>query len=88
MCLWCNQLTLPYVLVICLQLASGVHFLHSCDVLHRDLKTDNALVSALTPTLVVKWADFGCSVPLTVATPSPYGLQKGKATPRRKRFHV
>ena len=57
------QLTLPYILDICVQLASGVRHLHACGILHRDLKSDNALVAGLTP-VVVKWADFGCSVKL------------------------
>ncbi len=54
-----------------LQLACGVKHLHACGVLHRDLKTDNALISSKDP-LVVKWADFGCSVKLD-DTDSPYG---------------
>ena len=66
-----RQLTLPYVLDICLQLTSGVRQLHACGVLHRDLKTDNALVASVLP-LVVKWADFGCSVKLSGGH-TPYG---------------
>ena len=46
--------------------------LHACGVLHRDLKSDNALVQSLTP-LVVKWADFGVSVKLATAVHSAYG---------------
>jgi serine/threonine protein kinase len=46
-----------------LQLACGVKHMHACGVLHRDLKTNNALIASLDP-LVVKWADFGCSVKL------------------------
>jgi serine/threonine protein kinase len=46
-----------------LQLAAGVMQLHAKNVVHRDLKTDNALVSAVVP-LTVKWADFGCAVSL------------------------
>ena len=58
------QLTLAYVLNICVQLTSGLRHLHAaCGVLHRDLKSDNALVQSKDP-LVVKWADFGCSVKL------------------------
>ena len=69
------QLTLPYVLDVCVQLTSGLQHLHACGVLHRDLKTDNALVAGLLP-LVVKWSDFGCGVKLTVAavSPSSYGV--------------
>ena len=51
--------------------------MHACRVLHRDLRTDNALVAGLTP-LVVKWADFGVSVKLAGATcdaATPYGGQ-------------
>jgi serine/threonine protein kinase len=56
-----------------LQLACGVKHLHACCVLHRDLKTDNALIAGLLP-LVVKWADFGCSVKLDgKAAVSTYG---------------
>ena len=54
-----------------LQLACGMKHLHACGVLHRDLKTDNALISSKDP-LVVKWADFGCSVKLDMGH-STYG---------------
>ena len=74
-----EQLTLPYVLDICVQLASGVRHLHACGILHRDLKSDNALVAGKDP-LVVKWADFGCSVKLAAA-PAPVGSSTyGKGT--------
>ena len=68
-----HQLTLPYVLNVCVQLTSGLRHLHAaCGVLHRDLKTDNALVAGKDP-LVVKWADFGCSVKLTGGPTSSAG---------------
>ena len=68
-----SQLTLPYVLNVCVQLTSGLRHLHAaCGVLHRDLKTDNALVAGKDP-LVVKWADFGCSVKLTGGPTSSAG---------------
>ena len=61
---------------ICYQLACGLLHLHGCGVLHRDLKTDNALVAAKDP-LVVKWADFGLGVKLDTSpadcAPRPYG---------------
>ena len=64
---------MPYVLNICVQLASGLLHLHAaCGVLHRDLKTDNALVHGLLP-LIVKWADFGCSVKLAAGSTSAAG---------------
>ena len=55
---WCHQLPVPYLLDVCVQLASGVHQLHEGGIIHRDLKADNALVQGRR----VKWADFGCSV--------------------------
>jgi serine/threonine protein kinase len=62
-----------------LQLACGVKHLHACGVLHRDLKSDNALISSTAP-LVVKWADFGCSVKLDVRTAaSTYGGSGGSS---------
>ena len=69
------QFTLPYVVDVCLQLTCGLRHLHACGVLHRDLKTDNALVQAVAP-LIVKWADFGCSVKLIASTTSDatYGM--------------
>ena len=76
---WCfccmclsEQLRLPYLAEVCLQLACGLSHLHSCGVLHRDLKTDNALVQSLDP-LIVKWADFGCSVQLSSLGDTVYG---------------
>ena len=54
------QLTVPYVLDVCVQLTSGLRHLHDHGIVHRDLKADNALVASTAP-LAVKWADFGCS---------------------------
>ncbi len=64
------QITADHVADIFTQLASGLRQLHDCGVLHRDLKTDNALIAGLMP-FVVKWADLGCSVKLDVF--SSYG---------------
>ncbi len=67
------QWTAEMMADVFLQLACGVKHLHACGVVHRDLKSDNALISSTVP-LVVKWADFGCSVQLAVAAgPSTYG---------------
>ena len=54
--------------------------LHNSDILHRDLKSDNALVAALEP-LVVKWADFGVSVKLAAASTAyeTYGSAGGES---------
>ena len=62
-CCECTQLGAAFVLDVMVQLAHGVAHLHSCGILHRDLKADNALIQSLDP-LVVKWGDYGCAVQL------------------------
>ena len=57
------QLSATFVLEVMVQLAVGVAHMHSCGILHRDLKADNALIQGLDP-LVVKWGDYGCAVQL------------------------
>ena len=75
------QLALPYLLNVCVQLTSGLQHLHAaCGVLHRDLKTDNALVASKDP-LLVKWADFGCSVKLLSPSASAASATYGKGEP-------
>lgn len=43
------------------QMLSGVHYLHSLGVVHRDLKLDNVLLSSKKRQCDVKLADFGLS---------------------------
>ena len=57
------QLGTSLVVDVMLQLALGVAHMHSCGILHRDLKSDNALIQSIAP-LVVKWGDYGCAVQL------------------------
>ena len=64
-CCMRSQLGAAFVLDVMVQLALGVAHLHSCGILHRDLKADNALIQGLDP-LVVKWGDYGCAVQLGV----------------------
>ena len=56
-------MTGAFVLEVMVQLTLGVAHLHSCGILHRDLKADNAFIQARDP-LVIKWGDFGCAVQL------------------------
>ena len=42
-------------------LATGVHYLHSIGVVHRDIKMDNILLVGRGATCEVKIADFGLS---------------------------
>ena len=71
--LW--QLTVDVISDMFLQLCTGLRHLHACGVLHRDLRADNVLVASLQP-LVLRIADFGCSVKLGADT--VYG--KGQST--------
>lgn len=45
------------------QLAKGLKYIHSKNLVHRDIKPQNVLISA-TPPATVKWADFGMSKPV------------------------
>ena len=51
-----EELPLSLRLYIAWRVACGTNYIHNCNIIHRDLKSDNIL---LTDTKVPKIADFG-----------------------------
>ena len=44
-----------------IQMAEGVKYIHSKDLVHRDIKPDNVLIYVKDEVLLLKISDFGCS---------------------------
>jgi len=57
-----NKLKKPHRQAIIYQLLRSLKYIHSANVIHRDLKPQNVLIKALGCN--TKIADFGCSRPL------------------------
>lgn len=53
----------PYDLIVLLQLANGLEYIHGNDLIHGDVRPENVLISTGTAgsrqRVLVKWADFG-----------------------------
>lgn len=49
---------------ILLQLATGLHYIHSKMLIYCDIKPENVLISASTDPVLIKLADFGLSKPV------------------------
>ncbi len=49
---------LPPDVIVLYQIANGLHYIHSRNLVHRDVKPDNILISMTTP-VQMKLSDFG-----------------------------
>ncbi|KAI8900569.1 kinase-like domain-containing protein [Globomyces pollinis-pini] len=58
-----NTFTEPQISTICLETLRGLNHLHSKNIIHRDIKSDNVLLDAKGR---IKISDFGYSAKLTV----------------------
>ena len=79
-----NPLDLGHQLAICRGVSCGLHYLHSNDIIHRDLCDDNVLLRG-PPNLSVKISDFGMSTILNYrsmsASMTAVGHRKGYLPP-------
>lgn len=58
---------LPHYFIVLFQLATGLEYIHSQNLIHRDVKPENVLISVDSTSKIVtlKWADFGLSRPVS-----------------------
>lgn len=56
--LYHGVIPMPSDQIILLQMATGLQYIHSKELIHRDVKPGNILISAENPA-VIKFADFG-----------------------------
>jgi Serine/threonine protein kinase len=69
-----NKVSIENVENILLQLLSGLSYAHSLEIIHRDIKPQNIMI---TPAGVVKLTDFGIAKALSSATVTQTGIFMG-----------
>ena len=72
-----NGPNLPHYTTVVLQLAEGLEYIHSKNLIHRDIKPGNVLiyVDSTDGKITMKWADFGLS--RTVNERGTYTMSSG-----------
>ena len=60
-----------------IQMAEGVKYIHSKDLVHRDIKPDNVLIYAKNEVLLLKISDFGLCKPTTLRGSASISSVKG-----------
>jgi serine/threonine protein kinase len=60
--------------IVLYQIANGLHFIHSRNLVHRDVKPDNILISMTTP-VQMKLSDFGFVKKISPQTFTQSGLK-------------
>jgi serine/threonine protein kinase len=57
-----NDVPETTIISLCLDVARGLEVLHTCGIVHGDLKSENVLIFHDDVGLVAKLCDFGCSI--------------------------
>lgn len=57
---------MPSQLQVLFQLADGLQYIHSKNLIHRDIRPENVLISNSQPSVVVKLSDCGLTKPSSV----------------------